>query len=126
MNRFGRFRAKLEALRFGRESEKRAARFLVKNGYRILEKNYRCRQGEIDLVARHGDTLVFCEVKARSTASFGTPLAGVTGMKRQKIRKAAEHYLVKNRLKDVDCRFDVVAIDESGPETSIEITRNAF
>ncbi len=123
---FDRISAKLKALSFGRKSEKRAASFLKKNGYTIIDKNYNCRQGEIDLIATDGDTLVFCEVKARSGKAFGTPLEGVTKSKAAKIRKSAEHYMLKNGIKNIDCRFDVVAIDESGPDTSIEIIRNAF
>jgi len=123
---FDRISAKLKALTFGRNSEKRAASFLEKNGYTIIDKNYRCRQGEIDLIANDGDTLVFCEVKARSNKAFGTPLEGVTRAKVEKIRKTAEHYMHKKGITNVDCRFDVVAIDESGKKTSIELIRNAF
>ena len=123
---FDRISAKLKALSFGRESEKRAASFLKKNGYTIIDKNYSCRQGEIDLIASDGDTLVFCEVKARSSKAFGTPLEGITKAKAAKIRKSAEHYMLRKGIKNVDCRFDVVTIDESGPESSIEIIRNAF
>ena len=126
LNPFGRLKGKLEALAFGRNSEKRAARLLVKHGYRIVEKNYRCRQGEIDLIARDGDTLVFCEVKARKSKAFGTSLEGVTKSKVEKIRKTAEHYLAKNGLNEVDCRFDVVAIDGSGNDVTIEVIKNAF
>jgi putative endonuclease len=126
MTRFDKIGSKLKALKFGRSSEKRAAHFMEKNGYIIIEKNFRCRQGEIDLIARDGNTLVFCEVKARSTGSFGKPLSGVTDSKTKKIRKAAEQYRLKKRLENVDCRFDVVTIDESGDEPLIEIIRNAF
>lgn len=126
LNPFGKLKGKLEALAFGQSSEKRAARFLVKHGYRIVEKNYRCLYGEIDLIARDGDTLVFCEVKARKSKTFGTPLEGVTKSKVEKIRKTAEHYLAKNGLTSVDCRFDVVAIDGAGEKATIEVVKNAF
>lgn len=126
LNSFGRLKGKLEALAFGRDSEKQAARLLVKHGYRIVEKNYRCSYGEIDLIARDGDTLVFCEVKARKSKAFGTPLEGVTRSKVAKIRKTAEHYLAKNGLTAVDCRFDVVAIEGTGEEATIEVIKNAF
>ncbi len=126
MERFNRISAKLKALTFGKNSEKRAAIFLKKNGYTIIDKNYRCKQGEIDLIASDGDTLVFCEVKARSSKAFGTPLEGVTAAKAEKIRKTAEHYMHQKGITNVDCRFDVVAIDESEKEPSIELIRNAF
>ena len=126
MERFDKISAKLKALAFGRNSEKQAAGFLKKNGYTIIDKNYHCRQGEIDLIASDGDTLVFCEVKARSSKAFGTPLAGVTSAKAEKIRKTAEHYMHKKGITNVDCRFDVVTIDESGKKASIEIVKNAF
>jgi putative endonuclease len=126
MERFDKFSAKLKALAFGRDSEKRAATFLKKNGYTIIDKNYRCRQGEIDLIASDSDTLVFCEVKARSSKAFGTPLESVTEAKAEKIRKTAEHYMHKKGITNVDCRFDVVTIDESGKESSIKLIRNAF
>ena len=126
MGKFDNISAKLKALTFGHDSEKRAAIFLKKNGYTIIDKNYRCQQGEIDLIASDGDTLVFCEVKARSSKAFGTPLEGVTAAKVEKIRKTAEHYMHKKGITNIDCRFDVVTIDESGRETAIELIRNAF
>ena len=126
MGTFDKIGARLKALKFGQKSEQRAASFLKKNGYTIIAKNYKWRQGEIDLIANDGDTLVFCEVKARKNKTFGTPLEGITTAKAEKIRKTAEHYMYKNGITNVDCRFDVVTIDESGEGSSIELIRNAF
>lgn len=123
---FGRVRNKLDRLRFGRKSEKRAARYMESKGYRIIEMNYRCRFGEIDIIARSSDILVFCEVKARSNRTFGTALEGITGAKVRKIRKTAEYYLMTKKLKNIDCRFDAVTVDQSGSKTVIEIIPNAF
>ncbi len=123
---FGKARGKLYALSFGRKSEKRAARYMASKGYRIIETNYHCRFGEIDIIARSGDTLVFCEVKARSNRTFGTALEGITGAKIKRIRKTAEHYLMTKKLKNTDCRFDAVTVDTSGFGTVIEIMPNAF
>jgi len=123
---FGRIRDKLDMLRFGRTSEKRAARHMASKGYRIIEMNYRCRFGEIDIIARNGDTLVFCEVKARNSRTFGSPLEGITGAKIKRIRKTAEYYLMTKKLKNTDCRFDAVTVDRSGSGTVIEIIPNAF
>ena len=117
---------KLRALRYGRESEDRAARLLASRGYKLIERNFRCRHGEIDIIARQGRTLVFCEVKARGNRSFGTAMEGVTPAKMSKIRKTAEHYMQKKGLRDVDCRFDVVTIDGKGSGAAIDVVPNAF
>jgi putative endonuclease len=118
--------ARLSALSFGKKSEQVAARELRRMGYEIIEMNFRCREGEIDIVAREGDTVIFCEVKARRSDKFGTALEGVTPAKIAKLRKAAEVYINKNRLEKVDARFDVVAIDEERGERKLEVIRNAF
>jgi putative endonuclease len=97
--------------------------YLKEQGYVILEKNFRCRMGEIDLIAREGSYLVFVEVKYRSNASLGDPLEAVDRRKQATIRKVASWYLMKKGLSDrVPCRFDVVGI--LGKE--ITLIRNAF
>jgi putative endonuclease len=109
----------------GSEGEDRAARFLVKHGYRILERNYRTRSGEIDLIAMHEGEVVFVEVKTRTSDAFGAPELAVTPQKQRKMIKAALGYIKYRKLHQVPCRFDVVAIraeDESG----VELIRNAF
>lgn len=126
MGYFRSLKQKLESLSFGRSSERMAEKFLRKNGYSVIESNYRCRGGEIDIVAREKDYLVFCEVKARRTKNYGTPLEGVTPAKIHKIRKAAEHYLMKKKLTGRDVRFDVVTVDESDGSPKLELIRNAF
>jgi putative endonuclease len=117
---------KQKALAYGKSAEKRAEKHLRKNGYKILETNYRCKRGEIDIVAKHGKILVFCEVKARRNKNYGTALEGITPSKIKKIRLSAEDYLFKNKLNDVDCRFDVLTIDESDEGVKIELIPNAF
>ncbi|MBI5179420.1 MAG: YraN family protein [Nitrospinae bacterium] len=111
---------------FGQKAEKLAEKHLRANGYTVIEGNYRCRDGEIDLIARDGGYLVFCEVKARRNRAYGTALEGVTPSKIRKIKKAAEHYLLKKKLSGVDCRFDIVTIDESSGGTKVELIKNAF
>ena len=92
-----------------------------------VARNYRCRRGEIDLVMRDADTLVFVEVRRRSSRTFGGGLESVDARKRARVVAAAEHYLVMNRIgDDRSCRFDVVAIDGPSPRASIEWVRNAF
>ena len=87
-----------------------AAAYLERQGYRIQQKNYRCRQGEIDLVAWDGATLVFVEVKTKGQTSFGSGLAMVDRPKQKKLVHVAMLYIQQYRLQHVDVRFDVVAI----------------
>ena len=107
----------------GSEKERAAAVFLEQQGYRILQMNYRCRIGEVDLVARHGEYLVFVEVKYRKTDRSGSPEEAVTQAKQRKISKVCAWYLRENHLTlDTPCRFDVVAV---GSE-EVRIYQNAF
>jgi len=100
----------------GPAGEKAAARFLRKAGYRILARNWRCPAGEIDLIAREGDTLVFVEVKTRRRDDAADPEINVTSFKRRQLTKAARYYLSRQRVSDPPSRFDVVAVvlPESG------------
>jgi putative endonuclease len=113
-------------MRKGVEGELLARDYLAGHGMSILETNYRFHHGEIDIIGRDGDTLVFCEVKTRSTDTFGPPEAAITPSKQRQIRKLAEAYLVGNRLRDQVCRFDVVAIDWTGTLPQLRHIRNAF
>ena len=95
----------------GTEYENRATIYLEKLGYQILERNYRCRIGEIDLIAGHEGYLVFVEVKYRSNAAQGYALEAVNGRKQATIRRVARHYLMSHHLpEDTPCRFDAVGI----------------
>ena len=109
----------------GREGEDLAARFLIKQGYRILERNYSTRTGEIDLIALHDGSVVFVEVKTRSSDAFGAPELAVTPRKQQRMVKAALAYIKYKKLHQVPCRFDVVAITTAA-EQEVELIRNAF
>lgn len=109
----------------GREGEDLAARFLSKQGYRILERNYSTRSGEIDLIALHDGAVVFVEVKTRSSDSFGAPELAVTPRKQQRMVKAALAYIKQRKLHQVPCRFDIVAITAVA-ERDVEHIRNAF
>jgi len=93
----------------GREAEARAARHLERGGLRLVERNFRVRGGEIDLICRDGKTLVFVEVRQRSRADYGGAAASITASKRRRIVLAARHYLAGQA--DCDCRFDCVLID---------------
>ena len=96
--------------RTGRLGEDAAARYLMRAGYQVVERNYRCRAGEIDLVARDGETLVFIEVRARTSTAFGTPEESVTARKQQKMIACALTYLSERGRPDQDWRIDVVAV----------------
>jgi len=95
---------------FGKDSESLAARHLQKNGYKILEQNYRNKLGEIDIIAKEKGTLVFVEVKARKTHVFGNPKWAVTPKKQRKISMVALYYLKATKQTHVKARFDVVSL----------------
>ena len=104
--------------------ERKAGEYLEKQGYKILEYNYRCRAGEIDIVARDGEYLVFCEVKYRKDDKKGTPLEAVTLQKQRTISRCAMFYIMERGVDGKACRFDVAGI--TGSEKKIELIRNAF
>ena len=99
-----------EAYDLGRRGEALALEFLRRKGYRIVERGFRLFRGEIDIIARDGDTLVFVEVKTRATTEFGLPEEAVTPAKQAQIRKIARGFLAARDLGEPDCRFDVLAI----------------
>jgi putative endonuclease len=111
---------------FGQKSERLAAEFLKRKGYRILETNYRSKVGEIDIIAKEKGVLVFVEVKARSSRRFGSPKAAVTPAKQRKISMAALEYLKRSGQTGARARFDVVAIDTAAGSADIEVVKNAF
>ena len=111
---------------FGKKSESLAVRYLKKNGYKILEQNYRNKIGEIDIIAKEKGTLVFVEVKARKTHVFGNPKWAVTPKKQRKISMAALYYLKATKQIHVKARFDVVALSLAKDNPQIEIIKNAF
>ncbi|MCX6338430.1 MAG: YraN family protein [Candidatus Aureabacteria bacterium] len=111
----------------GRQGEKLAERFLRGQGYRILARNYRCSCGEIDLIARDGETVAFIEVKGKSTGRFGSPLEAVTARKRQRLVLVANHYLTACALHHMHTRFDVVGVCwTTGAAPSVMLVKDAF
>lgn len=96
--------------RLGQSGEETVIRYLEKNGYTILIKNYRCKIGEIDIIARDGADLVFIEVKTRSGLGYGSPAAAVTIRKQRQITRAAQWYLAEQQLFDAPARFDVISV----------------
>ena len=113
--------------RFGNLGESIASAYLKDNGYRVLDSNFRSNQGEIDIIAEEGDVLVFVEVKNYSYRSYGMPLGAVRKGKRESIIHAAKTYLYKNRIRDKNCRFDVVSLYwESMSQRKVELIKDAF
>lgn len=111
----------------GQKGEKQAVRHLKLKGYKVITTNYRCQYGEIDIIARDADTLIFIEVKTRKTTAFGGPSAAVDHRKQKQISKVAHHYLITHHNDDVDARFDVISIlSPDGKASEIEHITNAF
>jgi len=98
----------------GAAAEGLAAEYLSARGLAIVARNYRCRGGEIDLIARDGDTLVFVEVRLRSSAAFGGAAASITAAKRRRIAIAARHYLAMLG-REPSCRFDAILLSALDP-----------
>lgn len=111
----------------GKTGEDLAVRELVSRGYAILDRRYRTRHGEIDIVCDDNGTVVFVEVRARSTAKFGRAAESVTGLKQRKVASSAVEYLARHRLTQRPCRFDVVVIDDARRSTpTITVYSKAF
>ncbi len=107
--------------------EKLAKDFLKKRGYRILETNYRCPKGEIDIIARHKDSLVFIEVRTKTSLEFGSPEESITPAKKERMRATAYHYRQTHNNLSPLWRIDVVAVElnQKGEQSRIELIENA-
>ena len=113
--------------RLGRQGEELACSELRRRGYAILARRFRTRHGEIDIVARDGDALVFVEVKARSSRRFGGALGAVTPRKQRQVIAMAQRYMARVGWSARPCRFDVVAIQgNDGASPDVTLVRNAF
>ena len=112
--------------RLGREGEELAAGFLRKKGYKLVERNYRCKTGEVDLIVLDRKVVVFVEVKTRSDHRFGTPFEAVEARKQRKMIQAAQYFLHDKKLDQRDARFDVVGISWRGDQPVVEHIENAF
>ena len=106
----------------GAQYEQYAGTYLENQGYYILQYNYRCKKGEIDIVARDGEYLVFCEVKYRAGDAGGHPAEAVDLRKQKRISGCALYYMMEKGIDDIPCRFDVIGI--CGKE--IMLIKNAF
>ena len=112
----------------GTRGEQLAVKFLKRNGYTILQRNYRCKLGEIDIVCYDHGTIAFVEVKTRHSDAYGPPERSVTEAKKRQIAKVALHYIAEKKIEDIDFRFDVVSIFHTPLEKHPIITlfKNAF
>ena len=110
----------------GEAGEEAAVQYLLWQGYSILQRNYRCRFGEIDLTARDGGTLAFIEVKTRRSQRFGPAASAVTFEKQRHLIKASQMYMTQMKRAYELCRFDVVAVEMDAHGLRIELIKDAF
>lgn len=115
-----------ERQRLGERGESIACDALEKLGYRVIQRRYRSRFGEIDLVADEGGTVVFVEVKTKTDGSFSDPVESVTLQKQRRLVSMAEEYIAYRGLDDAPCRFDVVGVDLSITPPRITLYKDAF
>jgi putative endonuclease len=110
----------------GKEGERVAEQFLKRKGYKLVERNFRCTEGELDLIVLDRRVVVFVEVKTRTGRGFGSPLEAVEYRKQQKMIRAAQYFLSAKGLHQRDARFDVVGVSWLGREPMVEHIENAF
>ncbi|MDD5291790.1 MAG: YraN family protein [Candidatus Omnitrophica bacterium] len=116
-----------ERIELGKEGEEKAANFLRKKGYGILERNYKNKIGEIDIIAKDKDTICFIEVKARTSLKFGLPEEAVTFSKQKKLNRIALGYLKHYNLLEAPARFDIVSVMfNSDNKAQISLIKDAF
>lgn len=108
--------------RLGAAGEAAVAAWYQSAGYRVLDRNWRCEEGEIDLVCRRGGTVVVCEVKTRSTTAFGSPFEAVTASKRMRLRGLGARWLREHTVRCEHVRFDVAGVTRDG----VEVVEEAF
>ena len=111
---------------YGREAEEAAVRHLESQGFRVRERNFLCRFGELDVVAERDDLVVFVEVRMRSHAAWGDPAHTVSWSKQRKVVRAALHYLFRHDLQDRMIRFDVITVLGRGERARVEHIPSAF
>lgn len=110
----------------GKQGEELAEHYLLKKGYKLIERNYRCAAGEVDLIVSKRRVIVFVEVKTRSGERFGSPLEAVEFHKQRKMVRAAQFFLSQKGLHQRDARFDVIGISWPGGKPIVEHVENAF
>ncbi len=112
--------------RIGNKGESIAEEYLKQKGYKIIQRNYRCRFGEIDIIAKDGNTVVFTEVRTKQNNNFGSPQESITPAKIEKISKASLSFIQEKKMAGFSYRFDLIAITFSQGRQNIEHIENAF
>ena len=110
----------------GELGEKKALKYLKENGYKIMQRNFKCRTGEVDIIAMDGKTIVFIEVKTRRSLSYGLPCESVTAAKKKHILRTTRYYVSVNKLEDHDQRIDVIEVYLSEGGTYYRHIKNAI
>lgn len=111
----------------GQQGEQVAADFLKRKGYKIIERNWRARKGELDIICRKGKTIIFAEVKTRTPGPMNRPHYGLTAAKQRHLATAAQEWLSANNAWEKPCRFDLVAVEISdSAKPAVEHIENAF
>lgn len=113
-------------LTLGSLGEDLAVNALTAKGYRVVARNHKIHGHEIDVIAKDGETLVFVEVKTRSNRDYGKPLEAIGRERVKRLRKAAELYLAREKIKGVSARFDAVSVEITGGKPVVEVVKNAF
>jgi len=116
----------ISKLDLGKLGEEKAVQYLKDKGYKILERNYKTKLGELDVVAREAKTICFVEVKTRGSQEKGDPLESITPGKQHKLCRLAISYLKLNNLLGQSARFDAVSVYQDGGRTDIKLIKNAF
>ena len=109
----------------GKKGEEIAAAYLINKGHKILVQNYRHEKAEVDIISAHSDTVIFTEVKTRSTDRYGFPEESVSTKKKEKLREAMDHYLAENNIKE-ESRFDIISIVINNQGTEVHHIEDAF
>ncbi len=113
-------------MKLGAFGEEAASAYLKKRGYQIIQKNFRCRAGEIDIIAADGETIVFIEVKTRRTLTYGLPCEAVTPLKRQHIKRVISYYVLLKGLSEKQLRIDVMELYIKEEKVYIHHIEDAF
>jgi putative endonuclease len=109
----------------GRQGEEIAAAYLIQKGHKILSRNYRYEKAEVDIISMYAETVVFAEVKTRSTERYGYPEESVSDKKKELLRSAMDHYLTENNIKE-EARFDIISVVINAQGTDVHHIEDAF
>ncbi len=116
----------MNSQKLGREGEIKAKEFLIKKGYKIINQNWHCKYGELDIIAQLNDTFIFVEVKTRSTMIFGYPETSVSKAKQKKLWKTANEYIQLNVSESIQFRFDIISLIKTKADYEIEHFEDVF